>query len=100
MFPEPDVSNCGGVTPWMKVAHPGRVPTISRLPPTECMICMCIFWPRCPTNHIWRCTAFGLERYIARPAQAIVDGFASPPERPGHGVEFDWEALEAMRDSG
>jgi L-alanine-DL-glutamate epimerase-like enolase superfamily enzyme len=39
---------------------------------------------------------FGLERYIAEPL-VIVDGFATAPNRPGHGVVFDWEALEAMR---
>jgi L-alanine-DL-glutamate epimerase-like enolase superfamily enzyme len=39
---------------------------------------------------------FGLERYIANPL-AIVDGFATAPDTPGHGVVFDWEALEEMR---
>jgi len=23
----------------------------------------------------------------------IVEGYASAPERPGHGVEFDWDRL-------
>ena len=39
---------------------------------------------------------FGLERYIADPL-AIVDGFATAPDTPGHGVALDWEALAAMR---
>jgi L-alanine-DL-glutamate epimerase-like enolase superfamily enzyme len=39
---------------------------------------------------------FGLERFIAEPLQ-IRDGSAIAPERPGHGVELDWTALEALR---
>jgi L-alanine-DL-glutamate epimerase-like enolase superfamily enzyme len=27
----------------------------------------------------------------------IVDGNALAPERPGHGVEFDWDALAQLR---
>jgi len=40
---------------------------------------------------------FGLERYIAHPME-IVEGIATAPERPGHGVELDWQALEAIRN--
>jgi L-alanine-DL-glutamate epimerase-like enolase superfamily enzyme len=39
---------------------------------------------------------FGLERFMAKPL-AIRDGKAIAPERPGHGVELDWQALEALR---
>jgi L-alanine-DL-glutamate epimerase-like enolase superfamily enzyme len=33
---------------------------------------------------------------MAQPLQ-IKDGLAIAPERPGHGIEFDWEALQAHR---
>jgi len=39
---------------------------------------------------------FGLERYLRHPMK-IVDGFTTAPDRPGHGVEFDWDALEVER---
>jgi L-alanine-DL-glutamate epimerase-like enolase superfamily enzyme len=39
---------------------------------------------------------FGLERFMAEPL-ALDDGKAIAPERPGHGVELDWPALEALR---
>ena len=39
---------------------------------------------------------FGLDRYIKEPLE-IDAGFAIAPERPGHGVEFDWKSLEALR---
>jgi L-alanine-DL-glutamate epimerase-like enolase superfamily enzyme len=35
---------------------------------------------------------FGLDRCIAEPL-AIREGRAIAPDRPGHGVRFDWQAL-------
>ena len=40
--------------------------------------------------------AFGLDQYMADPL-AVKDGFATAPERPGHGIAFDWEKLAALR---
>ena len=37
-----------------------------------------------------------LDRYIAEPLR-IEAGFAIAPVLPGHGIEFDWKALEAVR---
>jgi L-alanine-DL-glutamate epimerase-like enolase superfamily enzyme len=39
---------------------------------------------------------FGLDRFIAEPL-VIADGCAIAPERPGHGIAFDWTALESVR---
>ncbi len=39
---------------------------------------------------------FGLDRYIAQPME-LRDGKAIAPDRPGHGVAFDWQALQAAR---
>jgi len=36
---------------------------------------------------------FGLERFIANPMVLNDTGHAIAPERPGHGVEFDWAGL-------
>jgi L-alanine-DL-glutamate epimerase-like enolase superfamily enzyme len=41
---------------------------------------------------------FGLERFLTHPLE-LQDGFATAPERPGHGVEFDWQTLETARTS-
>jgi L-alanine-DL-glutamate epimerase-like enolase superfamily enzyme len=35
---------------------------------------------------------FGLERFIAEPL-TFVDGYTTAPDRPGHGIELDWDAL-------
>ena len=39
---------------------------------------------------------FGLDRFIAAPLR-IEAGFAIAPDRPGHGIEFDWKGLDALR---
>jgi L-alanine-DL-glutamate epimerase-like enolase superfamily enzyme len=39
---------------------------------------------------------FGLERFLKEPLP-IIDGYATAPDRDGHGVEFDWEQLSHHR---
>jgi len=51
-----------------------------------------------PNRSYLEAHGFGLDRFIAAPL-AIEAGLAVAPERPGHGVEFDWKALEAVRES-
>jgi len=87
-FPEPDLTNCGGVTVWLKVA---RLAEAHNLPVPSHGV---------HDLHVHLLTAVpkksGLERFIAEPL-AIHDGHATAPERPGHGVELDWKALERCR---
>ena len=94
-FPEPDVTNCGGITPFIKVAHLAEafnLPvtshgahdiTVHRLGAV-------------PNRSYLEAHGFGLDRYIAEPLR-IEDGFALCPDRPGHGIEFDWAGLEAIK---
>ena len=51
-----------------------------------------------PNRSYLEAHGFGLDRVIAEPLR-IEAGVAVAPERPGHGVEFDWKALEAVRES-
>jgi L-alanine-DL-glutamate epimerase-like enolase superfamily enzyme len=94
-YPEPDVTNCGGVTVFMKVAH---LAESFNLPLTshgahDVTVHLLAAVP----NRSWlEAHGFGLDRYIAHPLQ-LVDGNAIAPQRPGHGVEFDWKALAALR---
>ncbi|HSE79385.1 MAG TPA: mandelate racemase/muconate lactonizing enzyme family protein [Alphaproteobacteria bacterium] len=94
-FPEPDVSNCGGITVWMKVAHLAEA---FNLPVTSHGVhdLHVHLLAAVPNRSYLEAHGFGLERFIAQPMK-IVDGFATAPERPGHGVTFDWAALEAHR---
>ena len=94
-FPEPDVTNCGGVTVFMKVAHLAEA---FNLPVTShgAHDITVHLLAAVPNRSYLEAHGFGLERYLAHPL-AIVDGNAIAPERPGHGVEFDWDALEALQ---
>ena len=94
-FPEPDVTNCGGVTVFMKVA---RLAEAYNLPVTShgAHDITVHLLAAAPNRSYLEAHGFGLDRYIAHPL-VIQDGFAIAPDRPGHGVEFDWKALEGCR---
>jgi len=90
-YPEPDVTNCGGVTPFMKIAHLAEA---FNLPVTShgAHDITVHLLAACPNRAYLEAHGFGLERYIAHPL-AIEDGMAIAPSRPGHGIGFDWAGL-------
>jgi L-alanine-DL-glutamate epimerase-like enolase superfamily enzyme len=94
-FPEPDVSNVGGVTAWLKVAH---VAEAHNLPVTSHGVhdLHVHLLAAVPNASYLEVHGFGLERFIAHPLE-LTDGEAIAPDRPGHGVEFDWKGLEGLR---
>jgi len=94
-YPEPDVTNCGGVTPFMKIAHLAEafnMPVTSHGAHDVTVHLLAA----CPNRSYLEAHGFGLDRYIAEPLR-IEDGFALAPNRPGHGIEFDWKGLEGIR---
>jgi L-alanine-DL-glutamate epimerase-like enolase superfamily enzyme len=93
-FPEPDVTNCGGVTGFMKVA---RLAEAFNLPVTShgAHDVTVQLLAACPNRSYLEVHSFGLDRYIAEPI-AITEGNAIAPSRPGHGIAFDWEALRRL----
>ena len=94
-YPEPDVTNCGGVTPFMKIAHLAEA---FNLPVTShgAHDVTVHLLAACPNRSYLEAHGFGLDRYIADPLR-IADGFAIAPERPGHGIGFDWAGLEKVK---
>jgi len=94
-FPEPDVTNCGGVTVFMKVA---RLAESFNLPVTShgAHDVTVHLLAAAPNRSYLEAHGFGLDRYIAHPL-VLQDGFALAPDRPGHGIEFDWTGLERCR---
>jgi L-alanine-DL-glutamate epimerase-like enolase superfamily enzyme len=46
----------------------------------------------CPNRSFLEIHGFGLERYLADPL-VLRDGNAIAPDRPGHGIAFDWQGL-------
>ncbi len=97
-FPEPDVACVGGVTPWLEVARLARA---HNLPVTSHGVhdLHVHLLAAVPNASYLEVHGFGLERFIRHP-MTLDQGEAIAPERPGHGVELDWDALEAHRDSG
>ena len=95
-FPEPDVSNVGGVTVWMKIAHLAQA---HNLPVTSHGVhdLHVHLLAAVPNASYLEIHGFGLERFMYEPLE-LEDGRAVAPERPGHGVDLDWEALEPHRD--
>ena len=94
-YPEPDVTNCGGVTQFMKIAHLAEA---FNLPVTS-------HGAHDVTVHLLAASAnrsyleahgFGLDLYIQEPLK-IEDGFAIAPSRSGHGITFDWKSLDKIR---
>ena len=94
-YPEPDVTNCGGVTVFMKVAHLAEA---FNLPVTShgAHDVTVHLLAAAPNRSYLEAHGFGLDRFIAAPL-VIDDGLALAPDRPGHGIEFDWKALDGVR---
>ena len=94
-YPEPDVTNCGGVTPFMKIA---RLAEAHHLPVTShgAHDITVQLLAACPNRSYLEAHGFGLENYVTEP-MVLEDGHAIAPDRPGHGVDFDWDRLEALR---
>jgi L-alanine-DL-glutamate epimerase-like enolase superfamily enzyme len=97
-FPEPDVTNCGGVTVFMKVAHLAEA---FNLPLTShgAHDLTVHLLAAVPNRSYLEVHGFGLDRYIEQ-TMPIVEGNALASERPGHGVGFDWAALQEVRVAG
>lgn len=93
--PEPNVTNCGGVTNFRKVgalteAH--NLPLTSHGAPEVTVPLLA----SAPSRSYLEVHGFSLDRLITH-SPPIVDGCALASERPGHGTEFDWDALKRHR---
>jgi L-alanine-DL-glutamate epimerase-like enolase superfamily enzyme len=97
-YPEPDVCNVGGMTVFRKVA---ALAEAHNLPVTShgAHDLTVHLMAAAPNRSYMEAHGFGLERYLAEPLQ-IVDGVAIAPERPGHGLTFDFDALAPHRIGG
>jgi L-alanine-DL-glutamate epimerase-like enolase superfamily enzyme len=93
-YPEPDVTNCGGVTAFMKIA---RLAEAFNLPLTShgAHDVTVHLLAACPNRFYLEAHGFGLDRYIEHPLE-LEQGMAMAPLRAGHGVSFDWKALAPL----
>ncbi len=90
-FPEPDVSNIGGITSWIRVAKlayaHNLMVTSHGVHELHLHLLAAI-----PNASYLEVHSFGLERFMHNPP-TLSDGFMQASTEPGHGVQFDWEAL-------
>ena len=94
-FIQPDASNCGGITGFLRVAELSRRAGIQVCSHgiQELHVSLVAAQP----NAGWvEAHSFDIDSYTTRPLQ-LRDGLAIAPDAPGIGVEFDWRRLAAHR---
>ena len=90
-FPEPDVSNVGGITNWMRVAKLAYAHNLDVTSHGVHELHLHLL-AAIPNASYLEVHSFGLERFIVNPPR-LNDGIMRAPDSPGHGVQFDWERL-------
>ena len=94
-FPDADISNVGGITALMKVAHiaeaHNRKLTTHGIQEMH-VSCLAAI----PNASLLEIHAFRVDEFLIHPME-IKDGYAYASDRPGHGVEINWEAISQHR---
>ncbi|MBY3619941.1 mandelate racemase/muconate lactonizing enzyme family protein [Acinetobacter sp. CUI P1] len=92
-FPQPDASNVGGITGWLKVAHLTQAYnlSVSTHGMQELHVSLLAAMPNAGYLEMH---SFPIDQYTTRPLVINKDnGMAIAPEVTGTGVTFDWDKL-------
>lgn len=90
-FIQPDASNCGGITGWLRVAEKAKqyeLPVCSH-GAQELHVSLVASQPHAGWMEIH---SFHIDHYTLQP-MVVEDNLAVAPDMPGIGVTFDWEKL-------
>ena len=96
-FIQPDASNCGGITGWLRAATlfgPKGIPVCSHGMQELHVSLVSGF----PSDGWVEAHSFDIDQYTTRPL-VLKESRAIAPDEPGTGVTFDWTRLEAHRVS-
>lgn len=94
-IPEPDVTNCGGVTSFMKIGHMAEAFNLQVTSHAAHDVSVHLL-AALPNSSYLEAHGFGLEKFMDE-TMVLKDGMAVAPERPGHGVSLRWKELEEHR---
>jgi L-alanine-DL-glutamate epimerase-like enolase superfamily enzyme len=92
-----DVARIGGITPWLKTAHLAEAYNVQVCPHylMELHLGLCAAVP----NATWLEYIPQLDD-ITHGGISMRDGYASPSERPGLGIDWNWEAIPHLTVGG
>ena len=92
-----DAARIGGVTPWLKVAHLAEAFGLKVAP--HFLMELHVSLAAAVPNGAWVEHIPQLDE-VALSGVEIHDGHAVPPEEPGLGIEWNWDAIAARRVDG
>ncbi len=92
-----DVARVGGITPWLKVAHMAEAMNIVVCPHFLMELHVSLV---CAIPNSWMLEYIPQLDAITTSRLDIFHGMAKPPQAPGLGIDWDWDAIAAQTVHG